>query len=147
MQNIENFPNRVFNRTGVNLRDMDVLVLQDGEGIPGHIFCREGDNFVVGVGYPTLTEEGDEIYTEFLHCIIAEDGSTVFDDVRWSSGPEEVISTNALKELVESIKKDGETIVFPHILRNGDVIGFLQENLPAKVQRLEAEVKRLRELL
>lgn len=147
MNSIENFPDRVAARTGVHLNEMDLLVLQDGEGIPGHIFLSEGSNYVVGVGYPTETEDGEISYEEFLHCVIVEDKDDVYDDVRHSSGPEEIYYTETLQGLHKIYKDEKENLVFPYVVKKGDIVAFIECNKDDKIRKLEAEVKRLRDLL
>lgn len=63
METIESFSARVLARTGQELTSIPVL-----NGWPqfgGAIFARRGGTFVVGVGYPEISEEGEEIWTSF----------------------------------------------------------------------------------
>jgi len=70
------FEARVFSLTGVALRDMPAEVLRDGDTLPGPIVARRPADyfcraiFVCGVGYPTVTDDGGEIYTDFVGVVV-----------------------------------------------------------------------------
>ncbi len=59
-----NFAARVLARCGVPL-----AMMAKGEPaslLGGHIMCRRGGRHVVTVGYPTVNDEGEEVYDEFV---------------------------------------------------------------------------------
>lgn len=63
MESEGDFEKRVLARTGVPLADIPAGRTEDLIG--GHIFCRRGGLYVVGVGYPTQEPDGSETYQTF----------------------------------------------------------------------------------
>jgi hypothetical protein len=62
----ESFPHfeaRVLRRTGFTLGEIPQGTEEDV--LAGHIFCKFGNLYVVGVGYPDQDEEGEEFYSSF----------------------------------------------------------------------------------
>lgn len=125
--NPTNFETRVLNRTGKNLKDMDILILEKGNDIPGVIFLREGDNYVVGMGIP----EEDGLFTQFLHVILIEDKDTRWDEIRWEPTPnnpwDNAVCWNrdTLDKLI-TLKGKDEVIVFPSIFKDGNAVGIIK---------------------
>ena len=61
MESMVNFANRVLDRTGIAIDEIPDGVPDDILG--GHIMCRRGHLYVVGVGYPD-ENDGAEVYRE-----------------------------------------------------------------------------------
>ena len=69
----EDFKNRVEERTGMTLESIPEGSEEDVIG--GHIFCKrathEGQEYVMGMGYPEQTPDGDEIYDQFVRVVLS----------------------------------------------------------------------------
>ena len=69
----EDFKKRVEERTGMTLESIPEGSEEDVIG--GHIFCKrtthEGQEYVMGMGYPEQTPEGDEIYDQFVRVVLS----------------------------------------------------------------------------
>ena len=62
-ESFAHFEARVLRRTGFTLGDIPQGTEEDV--LAGHIFCKFGTLYVVGVGYPDQDEDGEEFYTSF----------------------------------------------------------------------------------
>ena len=70
----EDFKKRVEERTDLSLDSIPEGSKEDVIG--GHIFCKrttlEGhQEYVMGVGYPEQTSDGDEIYNQFVRVVLS----------------------------------------------------------------------------
>ena len=68
METMADYADHVLARTGTPLAEMPVLT--EVPPIGGHIFCARGDTFVMGVGYPTVEEDGTETWEEFAVVVL-----------------------------------------------------------------------------
>lgn len=69
-ETMEQFKQRVEEQTGMKFDDIPHG--EENDIIDGHIFCKHGDVYVVGIGYPEEEEEGEEVYSEFRVVDLSE---------------------------------------------------------------------------